>query len=120
MITNKKQAASFNNEEIAKLMPYINSTLRFNPQIAKAVAAELSRTTYSVYQYVRRQKATYKQLGRVKRNYSKRTKADNTVTSDKSVVNNLNNFKHGEFIIPVKSFELRNENGVTNLVLKFN
>jgi hypothetical protein len=120
MITNKKPANSFTNEEIAKLMPYINGTLRFNPQIAKVIATELSKTTYSVYQYVRKQKSAFKQLGRVKRNYNKRTKTDKSVVADKSVVKTFNTLKHGEFIIPVKSFEIRNDNGVTNLVLKFN
>jgi hypothetical protein len=81
------------------------------------VATELSKTTYSVYQYVRKQKSAFKQLGRVKRNYKKRTKTDKSVVADKSVVKTFNTLKHGEFIIPVKSFEIRNDNGVTNLVL---
>jgi hypothetical protein len=118
MGTNKKSTKSFSNEEISKLMPYINGNLKFDYTVAKGLAAELSRTTNSVHKYVRNQKSVYKQLGRVKRSYTK--KVNNDVTTDKSVVNTNNIIKHGEFIIPISSFELRTDKGTTSLVLKFN
>lgn len=120
MVTNKKPGKFFTNEEISKLMPYISGKNRFNPSVAKELAAELSRSTHSVYQYVRKQKAIYRELGRVKRRYSKRVNSDVKTSTDKSVVNTTNIIKHGEFIIPINSFELRSDNGVTSLVLKFN
>lgn len=120
MVTNTKPAKFFNNEEISKLMPYISGQLKFNPTIAKQLATEMSRSTYSVYEYVRKQKRNYKQLGRVTRKYTKRTKTDVTKSVDKSViVNKTTLVKHGEFIIPISSFELRTDNGTTSLVLKF-
>jgi hypothetical protein len=118
MITKRKSTKSFTNEEISKLMPYINGNLKFDYTVAKGLAAELSRTTNSVHKYVRNQKSVYKELGRVKRSYTK--KVNNNVTTDKSVVNTNNIIKHGEFIIPISSFELRTDKGTTSLVLKFN
>ena len=119
MVNLQKPQKFFVNEEIAKLMPYINGSLKFDYTVAKTIAAELSRTTNSVYQYVRKQKKNYKNMGRVTRKYTKRVKADSTKSVDKSVVNNQGVFKHGEFIIPISSFELRTDNGATSLVLKF-
>lgn len=119
MVNQQKPQKFFVNEEIAKLMPYINGSLKFDYNVAKTVAAELSRTTNSVYQYVRKQKKNYKNMGRVTRKYTKRTRVDSTKSVDKSIVNNQGVFKHGEFIIPISSFELRTDNGATSLVLKF-
>lgn len=119
MVTNTKPSKFFSNEEISKLMPYISGQVKFNPTVAKQLASEMSRSTYSVYSYVRKQKRNYKQLGRVTRKYSKRVKPDVTKSVDKSVVNNSTAIKHGEFIIPISSFELRTDNGTTSLVLKF-
>lgn len=119
MVNQQKPQKFFINEEIAKLMPYINGSLKFDYTVAKTIAAELSRTTNSVYQYVRKQKKNYKNMGRVTRKYTKRVKADLTKSVDKSVVNNQGALKHGEFIIPISSFELRTDNGATSLVLKF-
>lgn len=119
MVNQLKPQKFFTNEEISKLMPYINGSLKFDYTVAKTLGAELSRTTNSVYQYVRKQKKNYKSLGRVTRKYTKRNKVDSTKSIDKSVVNNQGSFKHGEFIIPINSFELRSDNGVTSLVLKF-
>jgi hypothetical protein len=115
----QKPGKFFTNEEISKLMPYINGNLRFDYNVAKELAAQLSRTTNSVHKYVRNQKVIYKDLGRVKRRYTKKVSNDVKVTTDKSVVNTTNIIKHGEFIIPINSFELRNDKGVTSLVLKF-
>jgi hypothetical protein len=120
MVTNKKPNKFFSNEEISQLMPYINGNMKFDYNVAKGLAKELSRTTNSVHKYVRNQKSIYKELGRVKRRYTKRVTNDSKVTTDKSVVNTTNIIKHGEFIIPINSFELRSDNGVTSLVLKFN
>lgn len=119
MVNQQKPQKFFVNEEISKLMPYINGSLKFDYNVAKGLAAELSRTTNSVYQYVRKQKKNYKSMGRVTRKYTKRVKADSTKSVDKSVVNNQGVLKHGEFIIPISSFELRSDKGVTSLVLKF-
>ena len=119
MVTNKKPEKFFSNEEISKLMPYISGNVKFDYNVAKELAAQLSRTTNSVHKYVRNQKSIYKELGRVKRRYTKRVNNDVKVTTDKSVVNTNNIIKHGEFIIPINSFELRNDKGVTSLVLKF-
>jgi hypothetical protein len=119
MVNQQKPQKFFVNEEISKLMPYINGSLKFDYNVAKTVAAELSRTTNSVYQYVRKQKKNYKNMGRVTRKYTKRVKTDSTKSVDKSVVNNQGVLKHGEFIIPISSFELRTDNGATSLVLKF-
>lgn len=119
MVNQQKPQKFFVNEEIAKLMPYINGTLKFDYTVAKTLATELSRTTNSVYQYVRKQKKNYKNMGRVTRKYTKRTKVDSTKSVDKSIVNNQGVLKHGEFIIPINSFELRSDKGVTSLVLKF-
>jgi hypothetical protein len=119
MVTNTKPSKFFSNEEISKLMPYISGELRFNPQVAKQLATEMSRTTYSVYTYVRKQKTNYKQLGRVTRKYKKRVKTDLTKSVDKLTVNKDTLVKYGEFIIPINSFELRTDNGSTSLVLKF-
>jgi hypothetical protein len=119
MVTKTKPSKFFNNEEISKLMPYITGELRFNPQVAKQLATEMSRTTYSVYTYVRKQKTNYKQLGRVTRKYKKRVKTDLTKSVDKLTVNKDTLVKYGEFIIPINSFELRTDNGSTSLVLKF-
>lgn len=119
MVNQQKPQKFFVNEEISKLMPYINGSLKFDYNVAKGLAAELSRTTNSVYQYVRKQKKNYKSIGRVTRKYTKRVKADSTKSVDKSVVNNQGVLKHGEFIIPISSFELRSDKGVTSLVLKF-
>jgi hypothetical protein len=119
MVTKTKPSKFFNNEEISKLMPYISGELRFNPQVAKQLATEMSRTTYSVYTYVRKQKTNYKQLGRVTRKYKKRVKTDLTKSVDKLTVNKDTLVKYGEFIIPINSFELRTDNGSTSLVLKF-
>lgn len=119
MVNLQKPQKFFVNEEISKLMPYINGSLKFDYNVAKTVAAELSRTTNSVYQYVRKQKKNYKNMGRVTRKYTKRTKIDSTKSVDKSIVNNQGMLKHGEFIIPISSFELRTDNGATSLVLKF-
>jgi hypothetical protein len=119
MGTIQKPGKFFTNEEISKLMPYINGNLRFDYNVAKELAAQLSRTTNSVHKYVRNQKVIYKDLGRVKRRYTKKVSNDVKVTTDKSVVNTTNIIKHGEFIIPINSFELRNDKGVTSLVLKF-
>lgn len=115
----KKHAKFFTNEEISKLMPYINGNLKFDYAVAKGLATELSRTTNSVHKYVRNQKSIYKDLGRVKRRYTKKVNNDVKTTTDKSVVNTTNIIKHGEFIIPINSFELRSDKGVTSLVLKF-
>jgi hypothetical protein len=119
MGTIQKPGKFFTNEEISKLMPYINGNLRFDYNVAKGLATELSRTTNSVHKYVRNQKVIYKDLGRVKRRYTKKVSNDVKVTTDKSVVNTTNIIKHGEFIIPINSFELRSDKGVTSLVLKF-
>jgi hypothetical protein len=119
MVTKTKPSKFFNNEEISKLMPYITGELRFNPQVAKQLATEMSRTTYSVYTYVRKQKTNYKQLGRVTRKYKKRVKTDLMKSVDKLTVNKDTLVKYGEFIIPINSFELRTDNGSTSLVLKF-
>jgi hypothetical protein len=119
MVTKTKPSKFFNNEEISKLMPYISGELRFNPQVAKQLATEMSRSTYSVYTYVRKQKTNYKQLGRVTRKYKKRVKTDLTKSVDKLTVNKDTLVKYGEFIIPINSFELRTDNGSTSLVLKF-
>jgi hypothetical protein len=119
MVTNTKPNKFFSNEEISKLMPYITGELRFNPQVAKQLATEMSRTTYSVYTYVRKQKTNYKQLGRVTRKYKKRVKTDLTKSIDKLTVNKDTLVKYGEFIIPINSFELRTDNGSTSLILKF-
>lgn len=119
MVTNTKPNKFFSNEEISKLMPYINGQLRFNPQIAKQLASEMSRSTYSVYEYVRKQKRNYKQLGRVTRKYIKKAKTDTTKYVDKLTVNKDTHIKYGEFIIPINSFELRTDNGNASLVLKF-
>jgi hypothetical protein len=119
MGTIQKPGKFFTNEEISKLMPYINGNLRFDYNVAKELAAQLSRTTNSVHKYVRNQKVIYKDLGRVKRIYTKKVSNDVKVTTDKSVVNTTNIIKHGEFIIPINSFELRSDKGVTSLVLKF-
>jgi hypothetical protein len=119
MVTNKKPEKFFTNEEISKLMPYISGNVKFDYSVAKELAAVLSRTTNSVHKYVRNQKAIYKELGRVKRRYTKRVNNDVKVTTDKSVVNTTSIIKHGEFIIPISSFELRTDNGSTSLVLKF-
>ena len=119
MVTNKKPQKFFINEEISKLMPYIDGTFKFDYNVAKTLATELSRTTNSVYQYVRKQKKNFKSMGRVTRKYTKRVKVDATKSVDKSIVNNQGVLKHGEFIIPVSSFELRTDKGVTSLVLKF-
>jgi hypothetical protein len=119
MVTNTKASKFFDNEEISKLMPYISGELRFNPQVAKQLAKEMSRSTYSVYTYVRKQKTNYKQLGRITRKYKKRVKTDLTKSVDKLTVNKDTLVKYGEFIIPINSFELRTDNGSTSLVLKF-
>jgi hypothetical protein len=119
MGTIQKPGKFFTNEEISKLMPYINGNLRFDYNVAKGLAVELSRTTNSVHKYVRNQKVIYKDLGRVKRRYTKKVSNDVKVTTDKSVVNTTNIIKHGEFIIPISSFELRTDKGTTSLVLKF-
>ena len=119
MVNQQKPQKFFVNEEISKLMPYINGSLKFDYNVAKGLAAELSRTTNSVYQYVRKQKKNYKSMGRVTRKYTKRVKVDATKSVDKSIVNNQGVLKHGEFIIPINSFELRSDKGVTSLVLKF-
>jgi hypothetical protein len=119
MVNQQKPQKFFVNEEISKLMPYINGSLKFDYNVAKTLATELSRTTNSVYQYVRKQKKNYKNMGRVTRKYTKRVKADSTKSVDKSVVNKQGVLKHGEFIIPINSFELRSDKGVTSLVLKF-
>jgi len=119
MVTNKKPEKFFSNEEISKLMPYISGNVKFDYNVAKELAAQLSRTTNSVHKYVRNQKSIYKELGRVKRRYTKRVNNDVKVTTDKSVVNTTNIIKHGEFIIPISSFELRTDKGITSLVLKF-
>lgn len=116
MVSKKKPQKFFSNEEISKLMPYINGSLKFDYSVAKDLAIDMLRSTGSVYQYVRKQRRNYKQLGRVTRNYSKRT---NTISADKSVVKSSNILKHGEFIIPISSFELRSNDGTTSLVLKF-
>ena len=119
MVNQQKPQKFFVNEEISKLMPYIDGTLKFDYSVAKTLATELSRTTNSVYQYVRKQKKNYRNMGRVTRKYTKRVKVDATKSVDKSIVNNQGVLKHGEFIIPVSSFELRTDKGVTSLVLKF-
>ena len=119
MVSNKKPGKFFTNEEISKLMPYISGNLKFDYNVAKTLSAELSRTTNSVSKYVRNQKSIYKELGRVKRRYTKRVNSDTKTVTDKSIVNTTSVLKHGEFIIPISSFELRSENGTTNLVLKF-
>jgi len=119
MVNQQKPQKFFVNEEISKLMPYIDGTLKFDYTVAKTLATELSRTTNSVYQYVRKQKKNYKNMGRVTRKYTKRVKVDATKSVDKSIVNNQGVLKHGEFIIPINSFELRSDKGVTSLVLKF-
>ena len=119
MVNNTKNTKFFTSEEISKLMPYISGEVKFNPTVAKQLANEMSRSTYSVYTYVRKQKRNYKQLGRVTRKYNKRVKTDVTKSVDKSIVNKPTLAKHGEFIIPISSFELRTDNGITSLVLKF-
>lgn len=119
MVSNKKPNKIFTNEEISTLMPYINGNMKFDYSVAKLLAKDLSKTTNSVHKYVRNQKAIYKELGRVKRRYTKRTNNDVKTTTDKSVVNTTSIVKHGEFIIPINSFELRSDNGITSLVLKF-
>ena len=119
MVNQQKPQKFFVNEEISKLMPYIDGTLKFDYNVAKILSTELSRTTNSVYQYVRKQKKNFKSIGRVTRKYTKRVKTDSTKSVDKSIVNNQGVLKHGEFIIPINSFELRSDKGVTSLVLKF-
>jgi hypothetical protein len=107
----------FTKEEVAILKPYITGGQKFTLPVCNTIAEELSRTPSSVYQYVYRKRSLSKANKAVAE--VKKSTVDTTATRDKSVNNNTPVFKHGEFIIPVSSWEVRTNNGTTSLVLKF-
>lgn len=113
-----KKLRFFTKEEIQILTPYITGKEKISMIICDQLAKKFNRKPYDVYQYVYRKKKANKN-NIIKDVTPKKTVADKTTTRDKSVVNNTPMFKHGEFIIPVSSWEVRNTNGTTSLVLKF-
>lgn len=120
-VKKSKPMKFFNPEEIQILTPYITGEKEFNTQTAITLGKQFGRSRSSVYQYVHAKKKSYVKGDVVKQRkpYTRKAVVDKTVTRDKSVVNNTPMFKHGEFIIPVSSWEVRNSNGTTSLVLKF-
>ena len=115
----KKTIKFFTKEELSILMPYVNGTEKFTVKVCDELAAKFGRNSQAVYQFVyRKRKAINQPAKKQKLNLSK-VKTDKTVSRDKSVNNNTPMFKQGEFIIPVSSWEVRNTNGATSLVLKF-
>jgi hypothetical protein len=82
------------------------------------LSAQIGRSYKNIYQYIYRNKKAVGKSKKVRVNSAK-VNTDKTVTRDKSVNNNTPMFKQGEFIIPVSSWEVRNNNGTTSLVLKF-
>jgi hypothetical protein len=109
----------FTKEELSILEPFVNGTEKLTFKMCHELAARFNRNAQSVYQYVhRKRKAANKPAKKQRFNLSK-VKTDKTVARDKSVTTSTPMFKHGEFIIPVSSWEVRNNNGATSLVLKF-
>lgn len=117
--TSVKKLRFFTKEEIQTLTPYITGKEKISMVICETLAKKFNRKPYDVYQYVYRKKKKADKNNTVKDVAPKKAVADKTVTRDKSVVNSTPMFKHGEFIIPVSSWEVRNTNGSTSLVLKF-
>lgn len=64
-----------------------------------------NRKPIAVYQYLQRQRAS--------KNFTKTSSNIIKPTQD------LSTLRRNEFVIPVTNWELRSENGVTNLILKF-
>jgi hypothetical protein len=113
-----KKPFMFTKEEKAILKPYVTGEKEINKQVCDELSVQIGRSFKNIYQYIYRNKRAVGKSKKVKAN-SVKVKADKTVTRDKSLANNTPMFKQGEFIIPVSSWEVRNNNGTTSLVLKF-
>jgi len=109
----------FSKEELSILEPFINGTEKFTVKVCDELANRFSRNSQSVYQFVYRKRKMMNKPAKKQRFNLSKVKTDKTVARDKSVTTNTPMFKHGEFIIPVSSWEVRNNNGATSLVLKF-
>lgn len=111
-----KSFKMFTKEELSILTPYIKGQEKFTTKVCDVLSQQLGRSYSSLYQYVYRKRNQNKTS---KSTEAKKTTVDNTVKREKVTANNTPMFKHGEFIIPVSSWEVRNTNGTTSLVLKF-
>lgn len=111
-----KSFRMFTKEELSILTPYIKGQEKFTTKVCDVLSQQLNRSSSSLYQYVYRKRNEYKGS---KPTATKKTTVDNTVKREKVTANSTPMFKHGEFIIPVSSWEVRNTNGSTSLVLKF-
>lgn len=96
--------------EISILTPYYNNTLAINPKdpTIRNFCKTFKRSFNSVKNHIMVQRRKQKATG------SGLTKAQPT-TKDLAAVN----IKKGEFVIPIKNWEIRTENGQANLVLMF-
>ena len=111
-----KSFKMFTKEELSILTPYIKGQEKFTAKVCDVLSQQLNRSCSSLYQYVYRKRNQHKVS---KSTEAKKTTVDNTIKREKVTANNAPMFKHGEFIIPVSSWEVRNTNGTTSLVLKF-
>lgn len=118
-VKSNRKMNFFTAEEKAILEPYINGSEKFTQKISRELGQKFGRAPINVYQYVYRHLKNRGKATKKQRFNLQKVKVDKTITRDKSVKSNTPMFKHGEFVIPVSSWEVRNNNGATSLVLKF-
>lgn len=118
-VKTKMSIKHFSDSEKAILEPYTNGSQKITFAKCVELSSTLGREAINIYQYVYRQlKKADKSIKKQRFNLQK-VKVNKTITHDKSVKGNTPLFKHGEFVIPVSSWEVRSNNGNTSLVLKF-
>jgi hypothetical protein len=94
----------YSQSELHILNKVAESKQVLNEELLKSISARIKRPISSIQQYI------YKQ--RKKFGYSSRTSS--------KISEGIGEFRQGEFVIPVRDWEVRNESGSTLLVLKFN
>jgi hypothetical protein len=119
-VRTTKSIKHFSNSEKAMLEPYINGSQKITFAKCEEISKITGREAVNIYQFVYRESKKVKNgTGKAKAKKRFNLEKVKTITRDKSVTTNTPTFKQGEFIIPVNSWEVRNNNGTTSLVLKF-
>lgn len=100
----KKKSFHYSQSEVSLLNKVVESREKLTKDLLESISDKINRPVSSIQQYI------YKQRGKL--GYS--TKSSNKISEG------VGKFRQGEFVIPVKDWEVRSENGNTLLVLKFN
>lgn len=100
----KKRPLRYSKSEVEILNKVAESKETLSMELLKSISNRINRPVGSIQQYI----------------YRQRSKLGITAKRSSKISEGIGEFRQGEFVIPVRDWEVRNESGSTLLVLKFN